>query len=218
MFEQLTSSLTQIIAVLILCALVWGILRLVRRKTNYKVSLFRFLGLHLQGFHWNKNFSLLFVGILFLAVSSTIFQFFFINEFSQISKNDNSPYWQILKSGFSFEGLILGLIYCVLKAGLSEEILFRGLIAKRLISKLGYRNGNIAQAFVFWFLHFLLVGAMAKSWLSLLQLTVLLTIFPISLLFGFANEKLGGGSIIPSWILHSSMNFATFLTLAFVLN
>lgn len=216
MLEQLISSFTQVFVVLIFCALVWGTLRIVRRKTDYKVSLFRFLGLHLQGFRWNKNFTLLFAGVLGLAVLSTIFQFFFITEFFEITKSDNSPYWQILKSGFSFESVVLALIYCGLKAGLSEEILFRGLIAKRLISKFGYKNGNIAQAFVFWFLHFLLVGAMTKSWLSPMQLIVLLTIFPISLLFGFANENLGNGSIIPSWILHACMNFATFLTLAYL--
>ncbi len=216
MLELLTSSLTQVFVVLIFCTLVWGILRIIRRKTDYKVSLFRFLGLHLHGFHWNKKFTLLFAGILGLAVSSTVFQYFFINEFFEITKSDNSPYWQILKTGFSYNSVALALVYCGLKAGLSEEILFRGLIAKRLISKFGYKNGNVAQAFIFWFLHFLLVGAMTKSWLSPMQLIVLLTIFPISLLFGFANEKLGGGSIIPSWILHASMNFATFLTLAFL--
>ena len=198
------------------CAFVWGIIRIVRRKTEYKISLFQFLGLQIKGFQWNKKFTLLFVGILGLAISSTIFQYFFINGFLEITKSDNSPYWQILKSGFSFESVVLALIYCGLKAGLSEEILFRGLIAKRLISKFGYKYGNIAQAFVFWILHFLLVGAMTKSWLSPMQLIVVLTIFPISILFGFANEKLGGGSLVPSWILHTSMNFSTFLTLAFL--
>jgi membrane protease YdiL (CAAX protease family) len=98
MLEQLTSALTQV------------------------------LGLQIKGFQWNKKFTLLFVGILGLAISSTIFQFFFINGFFEITKSDNSPYWQILKSGFSFDSVVLALIYCGLKASLSEEILFRGLV------------------------------------------------------------------------------------------
>ncbi|KAJ50226.1 membrane protease YdiL (CAAX protease family) [Clostridium tetanomorphum] len=46
-----------------------------------------------------------------------------------------------------------------LKTGIAEEIFFRGFVAKKLIKKLGFSKGNVAQALVFALPHFVTLGS-----------------------------------------------------------
>lgn len=65
--------------------------------------------------------------------------------------------------GLSSASVIILLITALFKTSLAEEILFRGLIAKRLINKLGFKIGNLLQAFVFGILHVLLFWLLIKA-------------------------------------------------------
>jgi membrane protease YdiL (CAAX protease family) len=130
--------------------------------------------------------------------------------------SDTSPYGKILNSGFGARAIILGLIYCFVQASGSEEILFRGLIAKRLYAVLGLPWGNVIQALIFWLMHLALFRAITGEWISMIQLLAFLTSFAMGLVLGYANFRKGGESIAPSWILHGSANFSTFLTLAWL--
>lgn len=217
LIQDLKGALIQVLVVLLVCFLIWLIVSFKKRDKLSDCSFSNFSGLHISGFLWDIKFSGILCLTLLLAVVSIILQYCFVPDFINFSKNQTSPYWMILKKGFDFKSIISALIYCVLKAGLSEELLFRGLIAKRSIKNFGVFWGNFCQAFLFWLLHFLLIGMVTKQWVSLMQVILLSTIFPIALIMGYANEKLYKGSILPSWILHSSMNFVTFLILAYLL-
>lgn len=50
---------------------------------------------------------------------------------------------------FGTNAIILLLIIGVFKTAFAEEILFRGFIAKRLISVFGFVKGNLFQAIIF---------------------------------------------------------------------
>lgn len=96
------------------------------------------------------------------------------------------------------------IVYGFIRTGLSEEIIFRGFLGKRIAGKFGFVTGNIIQAVLFGFMHGVPFGLATHN----ILVTVLLTILPG--LFGFyqgwLNEKRCGGSIVSSWLLHGTMN------------
>lgn len=95
------------------------------------------------------------------------------------------------------------LIYSFIHTALSEEILFRGFILKRLSNKLGFKYANFIQGFIFGLLHLVLiwgqVGVLAG---------IVIFIYPIitAMLLGFLNEKVSSGSILPSCFVHGLLN------------
>lgn len=67
-----------------------------------------------------------------------------------------SPQWAIAQQPLA--GLLLAVpAYAFLMTGFSEELLFRGVLAKRLIHWLGLRIGNLAQAALLALLHVVIV-------------------------------------------------------------
>jgi uncharacterized protein len=212
--DHLISGITQTVLVILLCGLVYGAKRLLGRKTSSETSFPRFVGLHKKGFKIDNKFLLVLCAMMLLGVSTTFVQFFFMRDAMDLLKSDSSPYYKILKTGFGLQSLVAGFIYCFMTSGFSEEVLFRGLIAKRLISLLGFLWGNAIQATIFWLLHFLLVWWITKEWFSPLQFMTLVTTIFMGLILCYWNEKQSNGSIVASWIFHASANLSTFLTLA----
>lgn len=115
----------------------------------------------------------------------------------------------------AYMAFIVIIIKSAINTGLSEEILFRGFIGKRLIERFGFGCGNTIQGAIFGILHGLLfmntVGISAA-----LLITFIIGI--IGFLFGYLNERLGNGSIIPSWIAHSLANITGFSIIIFCLD
>lgn len=92
------------------------------------------------------------------------------------------------------------LLYAFIQTGLSEELFFRGFLAKRLCASFGFSRGNAIQATVFALLHLLLfINYLPVS--SLVAITVLSGIK--GWIMGWLNEQAAGGSVVPSWMLHS---------------
>ncbi len=115
----------------------------------------------------------------------------------------------ITTAGSQFAGqgasAILSVIfYALIRTALSEEILFRGFLLKRIQAKAGYRTGNMVQALLFGLLHGIPFALVTKS----VPVFVLLTLLPggIGYFEGWLNEKQCGGSIVPGWILHGLVN------------
>ena len=111
-------------------------------------------------------------------------------------------------SQFAGKGMIAipaALIYGYIRTGLSEEIVFRGFLLKRMMSKFGFEAGNLLQAILFGLMHGLPFGLATHN----ITVTVLLTILPgaFGWFQGWLNEKRCGGSIVSSWLLHGTMNF-----------
>jgi len=105
--------------------------------------------------------------------------------------------------GTGFDGAVAIMFYAIIQTGLSEEILFRGFLNKRLSNKFGFAVGNTIQAVLFGLVHGLLL-------ISVVEITtvILLVIFTaiVGWLLGYLNEKSGNSSIVPSWIIHSLAN------------
>ena len=113
----------------------------------------------------------------------------------------------------SFRGLGLGgsavplaLLYGVVKTGLAEEILFRGLIAGSLSRRLSIVWANLGQALIFFVPHLLVLRIMPEMW------GILPLVFAGSLFLGWVRIK--SGSIIGAWLIHASGNVAICLSVA----
>lgn len=124
---------------------------------------------------------------------------------------------EITAAGSQFAGkglafIPVAFIYGFIRTGLSEELLFRGFILKRISNKFGFLAGNIVQAIIFGLVHGIPFGIATGN----IGITIILTILPglLGFYFGWLNEKKCSGSIVPSWILHGLINtFVTCLSL-----
>ena len=115
----------------------------------------------------------------------------------------------ITAAGSNFAGMgILAipavLVYGFVRTGLSEELFFRGFLLKRVSSKWGFAIGNTVQAILFGAVHGIPFGIATHN----IFVTIMLTLLPGMLGWyqGWLNEKRCGESIIPSWLLHGTIN------------
>lgn len=115
-------------------------------------------------------------------------------------------------SNLGLSGIPPAIVYSLFTTALSEEILFRGFILKRIKAKLNFRFANLIQAIIFGILH----GALLITLTSLFN-TVLVIAFTslAAWLLGYINEHYGNGSIVPSILSHSVVNFITCLFFIF---
>ncbi len=115
-------------------------------------------------------------------------------------------------TGMGLAAVPSGLAYAVIQTSLSEEILLRGFLLKRLSVKFGFKTANVLQAAIFGLLHLPLLWGYVAPWY--LILTVLYTM-AFAMAFGWINEKKAGGSIFPSWCIHATVNVISQLTAIF---
>lgn len=129
--------------------------------------------------------------------------FFLYNLFMKADWNQQSY------AGAGAAGIPAAIIYSYIHTAFSEEILFRGFMQKRLQKQFGFAVGTFIQSFVFGAIHVVL----NLSNINLVQGIVLMVVPMITAVFlAIINEKKCGGSIIPSWIIHGTMNIITNLT------
>lgn len=162
-----------------------------------KEPFFHWIGLKLPHFHGSVfKVSAIVIGSAVMYILAVIF----------IMKNLMSGV-QTATSQFSGKGIIAVpaiLVFAIFQTGLSEELFFRGFLCKRLSNRFGFVVGNLVQSLCFGLLHGIPFGIATGK----VVVCVLLTLLPavIGYVQGWLNEKEAGGSIIPSWILHSLMN------------
>ncbi|MGI5898300.1 MAG: CPBP family intramembrane glutamic endopeptidase [Christensenellales bacterium] len=115
-------------------------------------------------------------------------------------------------AGMGLSVLPTALIYAFLTTALSEEILFRGFLLKRLSGRFGFTAGNIAQSALFGLLH----GVMFCGVAGPLKAAII-TVFTGSIgwCLGHINERKAGGSIIPGWAIHGAANLISSLAAMF---
>ena len=106
------------------------------------------------------------------------------------------------------------LIYAFILTSLSEEILFRGFLTKRILSKFGFGVANAVQSILFGLLHGV-VFSTAIGGVSLVAI-IALTAFT-GWMMGYINEKQASSSIVPSWILHGIANTFSSLLAVFMI-
>src|SRR5262245_41573895 len=119
---------------------------------------------------------------------------------------DGSPHQPFVGLGLGGPAVPMALLSGVVKTGLSEELLFRGLIAGSLSRRLPLLWANLGQALIFLIPHLLVLGVMPEMW------SILPVIFAGSLLWGWVRIK--SGSIIGSWLMHAAGNVAICLSVA----
>lgn len=112
-----------------------------------------------------------------------------------------SAWRQFLGVGLGTQGIVMSLVYGIIKTGFPEELLFRGLIAGSLSRRLSLRWANLLQAIVFLAPHLLVIFIMPEQWM------VLIWIFLGSLFIGWARIR--SGSILGPWLTHASLNITT---------
>jgi membrane protease YdiL (CAAX protease family) len=109
--------------------------------------------------------------------------------------------------GLGFGGTAISVfLYGVVQTGLTEELLFRGLIAGSLSRRLPLVWANLAQASIFFLPHLLILYVMPEAW-GLLPL-----VFVGALVFGWVRIK--SGSIVGPWLMHATGNMTIALSVA----
>jgi membrane protease YdiL (CAAX protease family) len=116
--------------------------------------------------------------------------------------------------GFSGTAVAMLAIQALVQTSLSEEILFRGFVAKRLIGWLGFTWGNVLQGLVFGAVHLLIFTR--QDFALLPAAGVLLFSGLGGWMLGYLNERIGDGSILPGWWLHGLGNTLAYGLLGFL--
>jgi membrane protease YdiL (CAAX protease family) len=147
--------------------------------------------------NWKKSIG------LFLLAYALLLAGLVIISLTHRPENTNTIGGSFGQSGLSLPLLILAiLLYGFVQTGLSEELLFRGFLAKRLIGWLGFLPGNLIQAALFGLAHFF---TLSGAPLPVRVLHILLA-GAGGFIFAYVNEKEAAGSILPSWIAHGLFN------------
>ena len=157
-----------------------------------------------------------------LLIFAILYYFFYNFDFTQFVSPETLEYIENSASvsanvfaGIGVAAILPAFIENFIANGVAEEILYRGFLCKRLISKIGLVKGIILQAVLFGLMHnilYILAGLDVGLWYHIL--TFIFTGMR-ALLLGWLNEKIFNGSIIPGILLHGAGNFIASLLVAF---
>jgi len=202
--QELLSSILQVGTVLIIALIAWAVFA--RKKAVFLA----WIGLSRPSEGWLKPTLILYVAIV--GITLPIFLF---TPLTEVVTAGNTVGGQLAGQawGLSLAGTII--LMAMVKTALSEELFFRGLIAKRLTGWLGFERGNLIQAALFGTVHllvFVVPGGPEPTFLAVAALFGIPT--AAGWLMGFANHRYGGGSIAPGWLIHAGGNFVAYLSFA----
>lgn len=205
MINELISALLQVLVFTSIPFVVY----LITKKT--KKGFFDYIGLKPS----NRKANLLAVLVALVFIIPPLLLTIFNAEFHQIMTNPESMTGKFREMGFSLSTVIIIILAAVFKTALSEEILFRGFIAKRIIAATSYQTGNIIQALLFGIIHTLLFMLITTN----LFFLIFIFIFPSigAYLSVYLNEKIAEGSIIPGWISHAGANLISYSVVGFLI-
>jgi membrane protease YdiL (CAAX protease family) len=137
-------------------------------------------------------------------------------EIRQIVTTPPSVTGNLRTEGSPFVAFVLILIIALVKTSFAEELFFRGFLAKRLIYSLGFKTGNVIQAFIFGVVHLILFWALVHA-----------GPFPLMFIFIFSGlagwligniqEKYANGSILPGWFAHGLGNLVSYCVVVYLL-
>ena len=185
----LIDAIIQIIILTIIPCIWWSI---IDRKQS---SFFNWIGLKKPRVKNKQKYAISFILMTFMSIIPIFLVFPLLTNTTEVVTS------QFAGQGVS--ALIPALIWSFFQTGLSEEIFFRGFVAKRLINKFGFDIGNGIQGLLFGLMH----GIFLISVTGALWAVIIVTFTGVSgWLSGWINEKLSDGSIVSSWLLHGMGN------------
>lgn len=186
--NQLLNAIIQVVLFSIIPFIWW--LVTARKKENF----FEWLGVKKPECESKKNL------ILTMAIILAIC--FLAGEFAIWLRGDVAAADSAYK-GMGLAALPSVLVYSFIQTGLSEEILFRGFLLKRLTAKFGFTIANIIQALIFGAIHLTMVWGQVG-----IIAGIVIVVYPMipAVAFAYLNEKKAKGSILPSWIIHGTLN------------
>lgn len=159
--------------------------------------------------------------LLALAASVVLFLvmwgMFFATGTVDMLHDEASVTGMLRAAGFSTDAALTLLAIAWIKTSLSEEILFRGFIGRRLIGRFGFRAGNLLQAALFGVLHGLLITIASANRFAVWQIALIFLLTGAGgWVLGWIKEKKGNGSLIPGWMAHGFGNTVGYAVTAFV--
>lgn len=205
MLQEAINATLQVAVVLIIALVLWAIFA--RKKESFP----RYIGLIAptrRAMLWTLG-----VGLILVPASLAIFMLPTLRDMATAS---NTIAGQIREQGLSADVAGQIAIIALIKTALSEEIFFRGLIAKRLIHWLGFAVGNTIHALIFGAIHLLIFVVPGGPAFDPLLAAVMAGVPAIGgWVMAWLNERIGNGSIAPGWFLHAVTNALAYPVLAF---
>ena len=136
---------------------------------------------------------------------------FFSPTILEAATAPNTVIGRLRSNGLSMTTFILLIVKALIQTAFTEEILFRGFIAKRLINWLGFTAGNLLQALLFGAVHLLIFTGQKFSF----PLAIGIVLYPAigGWIMGYLNERVGNGSILPGWLMHGLVNLIAYSAL-----
>jgi membrane protease YdiL (CAAX protease family) len=164
-----------------------------RKKENF----FKWIGLKKikhQGKTWITLCAIVIATGLYIGITTVVLRF--LPEGVTTAGSDFA--------GKGFIAFPAVLAYGFIRTGLSEEVVFRGFLLKRFAEKFGFAAGNTIQAVLFGMMHGVPFGLATHN----IPVALVMTLLPgaFGWFQGWMNEKRCGGSIVPSWLLHGTIN------------
>lgn len=194
MGDLLISAAIQVIAVLAIAWLVWLIWG--RKKSTLRA----YVGLTVTP--WSAALLGALVGAAGLAALLNI------PSVRSLAGGENSVIRSV--DGLNDGAALLAIfILAVFKTAFAEELLFRGVIGKRLIDSLGFGTGNTIQAALFGAVHLVVLlspDATVQAAAAIVAYTAV-----SAWVSGLINETIGRGSILPGWAGHAAANLGSYL-------
>lgn len=114
-------------------------------------------------------------------------------------KTSNSIY-----TGMGLVALPAMLVGALVQTSLLEECVFRGFLLKRVANRFGFVAGNTVQGAAFGLIHAIPFNFLGVSPLVALVLGVFTG--ALGALMGWINERMAGGSLVPSYLIHAAAN------------
>lgn len=150
------------------------------------------------------------IGLLFAVASAILL--LHLPGVRELSAGERTVVGSAVADGVQPEVLAMLAATAIFKTAFTEELLFRGLIGKRLIAWLGFGAGNSIQAALFGAIHLLLL--LSPQATPALVATIVGFTAVSGWINGWLNERLGRGSILPGWAAHAAANLTAYLGLA----
>ena len=202
--QEMVNTVVQLTVALLIAGLAWAAFG--RRKAGFA----EWLGLVRPARGWARP-----TLVLFLAILAVTLPIFLLTPLIEAVTAGNTVGGKFAGQPWGFGLLATIAIMAFVKTALSEEILFRGLIARRLIAWLGFARGNALQAALFGSVHLSIFAVPNGPEPTPLAIAALFFIpSAAGWLMGYANQRYGGGSIVPGWTIHAGGNFLAYMSFA----